>query len=108
MNEVRFLAPDIMEIGSIVECVNGSFDAKSIELIANRPKQGKIYTIRGIREYSKLNKTGLLLEELNNEPIFLPNLEGIFEPTFNIERFREIPEMDISELVEELTLTNND
>ena len=97
-----------MEVGSIVECVNGSFDTKSIELIANRPKQGKIYTIREIREYSKLNKTGLLLEELNNEPIFLPNLEGIFEPTFNIERFREIPEMDISELVEELTLTNND
>ena len=31
-----------MEVGSIVECVNGSFDAKAIELINNRPKQGKM------------------------------------------------------------------
>ena len=97
-----------MKIGSIVECINGSFDVKSSELISNRPKRGKIYTIREIKEYLKLNRTGILLEELINEPIFLPNLEGIFEPTFNIERFREIQAMDISELVEELTLINND
>ena len=97
-----------MEVGSIIECVNGSFNAKAIELINNRPKQGKMYTIRAIQEYTKANKIGLLLEELTNEPIFLPNLNGVFEPTFDIKRFREVPEMNISELIEELTLTNND
>lgn len=97
-----------MEVGSIVECINSSFVDKTIELVSNRPKQGKMYTIRAIQEYIRFNKTGLLLEELINEPIFLPNLEGVFEPTFDIERFREIQEMDISELVEELTLINND
>jgi len=37
----------------------------------------------------------------------LPNLDGLFEPTFNIERFRELPEANIEELIEELELTND-
>jgi hypothetical protein len=37
--------------------------------------------------------------------VFLANLEGVFEPTFNINRFREIETMDIEELTEILELT---
>jgi hypothetical protein len=96
-----------MNIGSIVECINDSFDSKSIELIPNRPKKGKIYTIKGIKDYPDKNSTGVLLEEIINEPLMLPNLEGLFEPTFNIERFKELPEVNIEELIEELTLTHD-
>ena len=94
-----------MEVGSLVECVNGSFDAKLIELIPNRPKQGKIYTIRNIKQYPS-NKTGVLLEEIINEPLVLPNLDGLFEPTFDINRFREVQEGNIEELTEILELEN--
>lgn len=96
-----------MQVGSLVECVNGSFDAKLIELIPHRPKKGKIYTIRTIQNYPKKNSVGLLLEEIINEPLMMPNMDGLFEPTFNIERFRELPEMNIEELIEELELTND-
>jgi hypothetical protein len=96
-----------MNIGSLVECVDGNFDSKIIELIPNRPKKGKIYTIRAIQNYPKKNSVGLLLEEIINEPLMMPNLDGLFEPTFNIERFRELPEVNIEELIEELELTND-
>jgi hypothetical protein len=64
-------------------------------------------TIKGIKYYPDKNSTGVLLEEIINEPLMLPNLEGLFEPTFNIERFRELPEVNIEELIEELTLTHD-
>jgi hypothetical protein len=96
-----------MNIGSLVECINGSFEPKQIELIPNRPKQGKIYTIRVIKNYPEKDSVGVLLEEIINEPLILPNMDGLFEPTFNIERFRELPEMNIEELIEELELTND-
>jgi len=90
-----------MKVGSLVECINDVFDVRSIELIANRPKRGKIYTIRNIIKYSD-NKIGVLLEEIINDVILELNLDGLFEPTFNIERFRELPEVNIDELIEEL------
>jgi hypothetical protein len=96
-----------MNVGSLVECINGSFEPKQIELIPNRPKQGKIYTIRTIKNYPNKGSVGVLLEEIINDPLMLPNLDGLFEPTFNIERFRELPEINIDELIEELELTND-
>lgn len=94
-----------MKIGSLVECINGNFEPKQIELIPNRPKQGKIYTVRNIKQYPN-NKVGLLLEEIVNDPLVLPNLDGLFEPTFDINRFREIQDGDIEELTEILELEN--
>lgn len=94
-----------MKVGSLVECVNDKFDPKQIELIPNRPKKGKIYTIRLIKQYPN-NKIGLLLEEITNEPLMLPNLDGLFEPTFDINRFRELPEPNIDELTEILEVEN--
>lgn len=95
-----------MKVGSIVECVDGSFDHRLIELIPNRPKQGKIYTIRTIKNYPNKGSVGILLEEIVNELSLLPNLGGLFEPTFNINRFRELPETNIDELVEVLEVEN--
>ena len=94
-----------MKVGSLVECVNDKFDSKQIDLIPNRPKKGKIYTIRLIKQYPN-NKIGLLLEEITNEPLMLPNLDGLFEPTFDINRFRELPEPNIDELTEILEVEN--
>lgn len=94
-----------MKVGSLVECVNGKFDLKQTELIPNRPKKGKIYTIRVIKQYPN-NKIGLLLDEIINEPLMLPNLDGLFEPTFDINRFRELPETNIDELIEVLEIEN--
>jgi hypothetical protein len=94
-----------MDIGSLIECINDLFEPKQIELISNRPKQGKIYTIRNIKQYSN-NKVGLLLEEIINDPLMYPDMGGLFEPTFNIERFRELPEININELIEVFELSN--
>jgi len=94
-----------MKVGSLIECVNDKFDPKQIELIPNRPKKGKIYTIRLIKQYPN-NKIGLLLEEIINEPLILPDTTGLFEPTFDINRFRELPEPNIDELTEILEVDN--
>ena len=94
-----------MEVGSLVECVKGNFERNQIEWIPNRPKQGKIYTVRLIKQYPS-NKIGVLLEEIVNEPLMLPNLDGLFEPTFDINRFREVQEGSIEELTEILELEN--
>jgi hypothetical protein len=94
-----------MDIGSLVECINDVFDLKQLKLIDNKPKKGKIYTIRRIQHYPN-NKVGVLLEEIINEPLITPNVDGLFEPTFNIERFRELPEINIDELTEIFELDN--
>jgi hypothetical protein len=94
-----------MKIGSLVECINGNFIEQSIKLIPNRPKKGKIYTIRGIVKY-KNNEIGVLLEEITNEVLLKDNESGLFEPTFDILRFRELPEADILELKEICELIN--
>ena len=92
-----------MQVGSLVECINGNFEPKQIELIPNRPKQGKIYTVRNIKQYPN-NRVGLLLEEIVNDPILYPDMSGVFEPTFDINRFREVQEGNIEELLEILEL----
>jgi len=88
-----------MQVGSLVECINGEFNDEQILAISNRPKRGKIYTIREIQEYSN-KKTGVLLEELSNSPI--ETTVGFIEPTFDIKRFRELPEVNVEEMIEEL------
>lgn len=94
-----------MKVGSLVECIDGKFEAKLIDLIPNRPERGKVYTIRQIKQYTN-SKVGLLLEEIVNDPLILPNLDGLFEPTFDINRFRELPETNIDELIEVLEVEN--
>ena len=89
-----------MKVGSFVECVDDSFIPEQIHLIPNRPTRGEYYTVREIEEVK--GKVGVRLEEIKN-----PLIEGvsgrIFEPSFDISRFREIEDMpDIQVLMDEI------
>ena len=90
-----------MKVGSIVECINDIWEPRTLESVPNRPFKGNAYVIRGIEEYK--HGTGLHLEEIHNPDIVFPS-GMIAEPSFNIERFREMTEIDdlVFELVEEV------
>jgi hypothetical protein len=89
-----------MKVGSFIECINSNFLPEQIHLIPNRPIRGEYYTIREIEDRG--GKVGLRLEEIDN-----PLIEGIsgriFEPSFDINRFREIEDVpDIQALMDEI------
>ena len=90
-----------MKVGTLVECVNGSFEPRQRKYLPNRPSTGGHYFIRAIIEYS--HGVGVLLEELHNPPIDSEEY-GVVEPSFNIERFREIEGLDdaVDELMESI------
>jgi hypothetical protein len=89
-----------MKIGSFIECINGSFIPEQTAIIPNRPVIGNYYTVREIEEVK--DKIGLRLEEIANPNLTAPN-GRIFEPSFDIERFREIEDIpDIQALLEEI------
>ena len=97
-----------MKVGSIVECVNGEFDLKhpSIHLIKKFPIKVKFYTIRSI-EIDHINNIGVLLEEISN-PVTKLKSGKIWEPSFKMDRFREVEGLpDITELLEEELILNN-
>lgn len=86
----------MIEIGSIVKCIDGNFDGTQLRKIPRRPIEGNYYMVRGI--YEKDNHLGLYLEELVNPPI----QTGLGEPSFKVERFVPEEDVDISELLEVL------
>jgi len=90
-----------MKVGTLVECINGVFSPLQCMTLKQRPVQGGHYFIREIAEYS--HGVGVLLEELHNPVIDSPTY-GIVEPSFNIERFREIEGLDdaVEELMESI------
>jgi len=90
-----------MKIGSVVECINAAFNERQKELIVFLPDKGKFYMVRSIEEHSN-NKTGIRLEEIVNPPSLVINNVHI-EPTFDIERFREVEGLDdlVIEMIEE-------
>jgi hypothetical protein len=97
-----------MKIGSIVECINGKFDSNHpfIHLIKKFPIKGKFYTIRNI-EIDRINNVGILLEEISN-PLTKLKSGKIWEPSFKMDRFREVEGLpDIAELLEEELIINN-
>jgi hypothetical protein len=83
-------------IGTLVKCVDDSFDPESYSSIPNRPTKGKHYIVRAVREFNV--GVGILLEEISN-PLLVRN-HGLVEPTFRIERFTDEDDIDISELLE--------
>jgi hypothetical protein len=90
-----------MKIGTLVECIDGKFNAEQVEKIPSRPQKGNHYMIREIIELGHL--VGVLLEEVRNP--HCAKLNGVsVEPNFNIERFREIEGLDdlYEELLEEV------
>jgi hypothetical protein len=88
----------MIEIGSIVKCIDGNFDGLQLRKIPRRPVEGNYYMVRGI--YEKGNHLGLYLEELVNPPI--QTKIGLGEPCFKMERFAPEEDVDISELLEVL------
>ena len=60
-----------------------------IESIPNRPRRNSKYTIRDIKYYDLIDKTGLFLEEIHN-PHTVRNIFGQpMEPSFNLIRFKK-------------------
>jgi hypothetical protein len=89
-----------MKIGSFIECINNTFLPEQIHLIPNRPIKGEYYTVREIEKAGE--RVGLRLEEIENP--LIKNMSGrIFEPSFDINRFKEIEDMpDIQALMDEI------
>jgi hypothetical protein len=94
-----------MKVGSLIECVNGVFSEDSHQWIPNRPVRGQHYIVRAIFEIR--GTVGLHLEEVINPPI-LSKAGKWNEPTFKMERFREIEGLDeaIEQLLEESLLVD--
>jgi hypothetical protein len=89
-----------MNIGSLVVCINGSFHEKTLQLCDRVPKKDNNYIIRDILKFNN-GKIGVLLDEIVNSPISINGT--IIEPSFDIERFRELDiPLSISEEIEEL------
>jgi len=90
-----------MKVGSVVECINAAFNERQKELIAFLPDRGKLYMVRSVEEHQS-KKVGIRLEEIINPPSVV--LNGVhIEPTFDIERFREVEGLDdlVIEMIEE-------
>ena len=93
-----------MKVGSIVECINDIWEPRTLKSVPNRPFKGNAYVIRDIIEYK--HGVGVHLEEIRNPDIVFPS-GMIAEPSFAIDRFREMTEIDdlVAELVEEVLQT---
>ena len=92
----------MFKIGEQVVCVNDVFDPRSIELIPNRPKKDKLYTIRDILYYELLDKTGVLLGEIKNgSNVYNKLYKTYVEPTFGIHRFAPVNKTTRHEGIEE-------
>lgn len=94
-----------MKIGSLIECVNGSFPPDNYQYVPNRPVKGNHYIIREISD--RHGNVGVLLEEITN-PLLQNKKGGFFEPKFKIARFCEIHGLDkaVEELLEETAFAN--
>ena len=89
-----------MKVGALVECINDTWQQKTIETVPNRPIKGKYYTIRTVAQYT--HGVGVTLEEIVNARTV--QYKGqLLEPSFDAERFRELEDLpDIEELLEEV------
>lgn len=82
-----------MKPGSRVICVNGDFSQYGPRLyrdFQNLPQEGVQYTIREMKWEAENNTARVLLEEIENPPVFIDLLQASAEPGFDGKRFREI------------------
>ena len=94
-----------MKVGSRVVCINDNFHPESKKIILNLPKLNCKYTVRDIiRRFGK--DDGLLLHEIHNPrlPVIIGGEEFTFEPNFNIRKFVEVEDFEISESIYESDL----
>lgn len=90
-----------MQLGSIVECINDDYGFMTQFIIMfgiEAPKRGEIYVIREFDD----KFPGIRLEEIVNDDFDFASRR--VEPSFNINRFRELMPPMKRELLEELKL----
>ena len=89
-----------MKIGALVECINDTWKQKTIKTVPNLPIKGNYYTIRNVAQYTY--GVGVTLEEVTNARTV--QYQGqLLEPSFDIDRFRELTDLpDIEALLEEV------
>lgn len=94
-----------MKIGSLIQCVDDTFDSNRIHHIPNRPKRGHNYMIRDISTNNN-GGIGLRLEEIIN-PLMHTSDGHVIEPKFKRCRFREYDGLDslVEEMIEESCLS---
>ena len=90
-----------MKAGDQVVCIDDRFDARSEEIIPNRPRKDSIYTIRDIVFYDMHDKRGVLLQEIHNPKNVRALFGAMLEPSFNIVRFAPLDDVLESITLEE-------
>lgn len=96
-----------MRVGSKVVCINDAMQPHTVETlkkdVPNWIKKGQQYTIRNIVEIVEGTVVGVHLEEVYNMPLLFKfrGSEFLMEPTFQIDRFREVEPQKIAVEVEE-------
>ena len=96
-----------MAPGSLVECIadfsnerENLFKSEKVLLLL-LPVKGEIYTVRQVVQVK--GETGLLLDEINNEP-YINYQRWVSEPAFHIKCFRELQgpmQINIEEILTE-------
>lgn len=80
-------------------CIDDSIKADQIEFVCmvypEWVKKGQQYTVRQVLENDGI-VTGVLLNEVKNDPIFQQLLGRYQEPAFRMSRFVEVEESEIS------------
>lgn len=84
-----------MQVGSLVECINGTLDETRIDKNEIFPKESDIYTVRAV--FQSKDGTFLHLDEIVNKPQQYKDEYG--ECRFNVEMFKVIQSpMNLSEI----------
>lgn len=98
-----------MKIGQKIVCVDSSKLEHTVsELNSDVPnwiQKDKHYTIRGFNDSDFV--VGVLLEEVRNPLKYFKLVNKVLEPSFKMDRFRELEEDEVESevLTEELTTT---
>lgn len=101
-----------MKVGTKVICVDDSIRPEMVEwqrqYCPNWVKKDSKYTIREFDDNDGI-VDGVLLEEVENRPVFLTKWNRVIEPRFAIWRFREMEDdkQDADVVEEEVELVNN-
>ena len=86
-----------MKIGQQVVCVDDSIKTGELFSVGshyqNWIQKGVKYTVRAILDNEDI-VTGILLEDVVNNPIYIKLIDKIQEPAFRPDRFRELQEPD--------------
>ena len=78
----------MFQVGDKVVCIDADFSMypNIFEVYQSLPKRNEVYTVRE-RQYVQGQGYRLLLEEIENAPIYIDAVKGKVEPGFNASRF---------------------